>query len=232
MKAPLPEREAERLRALAAYELLDTQGEGSYDDITALASYICECPIALVVLLDKDRQWFKSKVGLEVSETPREQAFCAHAILGPNKTLIVPNAELDERFADNPLVRGDPRIRFYAGVPLNNPEGHSLGTLCVIDAKPRILTAGQSRALETLARQVVGLFELRRTSLTLARALENVKTLEGLLPICANCKSIRDEQQNWHSLEEYLDTRTDVSMTHGICPTCFEKLYPGMKLPD
>lgn len=225
MKAALPAREAERLRALAEYQLLDTQFEQSYDDITALASYICECPISMISLLDENRQWFKSRVGMETRETPREMAFCAHAILQPDQMMVVPDADLDARFAGSPLVVGDPHIRFYAGVPLNNPEGHSLGTLCVIDAKPRTLTAAQTQALRVLARQVSALFELRRTSLAMAGALERVKTLEAFLPICSSCKSIRDEQNKWHRVEDYLRGRADVQMTHSMCPACAEAFY-------
>ena len=148
---PVPPNEASRLAALRHYGLLDTSAEQSFDDFAQLASLICDTPIALVTLVDADRQWFKAKVGLEVSETPREQAFCTYAILG-RQVMVVEDATADVRFAGNPLVLSDPNIRFYAGAPLIDREGFGLGTLCVIDRQPRQLTEERRRALEALAR--------------------------------------------------------------------------------
>lgn len=157
---PTPSNESSRLAALLRFELLDTPAEAMFDNITALAAQICETPIALISLVDAERQWFKSRQGLDARETPRELAFCAHAING--ETLFeVENALLDPRFRDNPLVTGAPDIRFYAGMPLADSEGHNLGTLCVIDRQPRQLSVQQKGALKLLAQQAINLVELR-----------------------------------------------------------------------
>ena len=161
MAAPLPKDEEARLAALREFHILDTPGEDSYDDITRLAAFICGTPIASVTLIDAERQWFKSALGLLVSETPRDTAFCAYTILQPD-LMVVPDATEDARFADNPLVTGGPRIRFYAGMPLVTEDGHALGSLCVIDRTPRHLTADQESALRTLARHVVRQMERAR----------------------------------------------------------------------
>lgn len=157
---PTPSNESRRLAALLRFELLDTPAEAMFDNITELAAQICDTPIALISLVDAERQWFKSRQGLDASETPRELAFCAHAING--ETLFeVENALLDPRFKHNPLVTGAPDIRFYAGMPLADSEGHNLGTLCVIDRQPRQLNVQQKEALRLLAQQAINLFELR-----------------------------------------------------------------------
>jgi PAS domain S-box-containing protein len=162
MQPPLrPTDEARRLDALRQYHLLDTLPEQALDDLTALAAHICEAPISLISLVDEHRQWFKSTFGLCISETPRETFFCGHVITQPD-VFIVPDAAQDERFADNPLVTGDPHIRFYAGAPLVTPQGEALGTLCVIDCVPRQLMPSQQEALRVLSRQVMAQLELRR----------------------------------------------------------------------
>ena len=149
------------MAALQEYRILDTAAEQAYDDIVALAAYLCDVPIALITLVDESRQWFKSRLGLNEKETPRDVAFCAHAIL-QTEPLIVRDALKDRRFSDNALVTGSPHIRLYAGFPLVNPDGFALGTLCVIDRKPRRLSAEQKTAMQALARQVMALLELRR----------------------------------------------------------------------
>ena len=159
--APVPPHESERLVALQRYEVLDTEPEQRFDDLTLLASHICETPIALITLVDAERQWFKSRVGLTTTQTPRAISFCGHAIL-KDDVMVVPDAAADPRFAHNPLVTGEPHARFYAGAPLLSPGGQTLGTLCVLDRVPRDLTPGQLDALRALARQVVAQLELRR----------------------------------------------------------------------
>ncbi|MCX6927220.1 MAG: GAF domain-containing protein [Verrucomicrobia bacterium] len=222
MKAPIPDNEAQRLAALREYHILDTKAEQAYDDVTTLAAYLCHVPIAVISLVDESRQWFKSRLGLNEQETPRDVAFCAHAIL-QTEPLVVRDALRDARFADSDLVTRTPHIRFYAGFPLSSPEGLALGTLCAIDRKPRRLSAEQMKAMRALARQVMALMELRRVSARMAESLENVKTLHGLLPICAWCNSIRDDKGYWSRVETYIRKHTQADFSHGICPQCVEK---------
>ncbi|HLZ42442.1 MAG TPA: GAF domain-containing protein [Candidatus Sulfotelmatobacter sp.] len=200
--------EQARLQALRKYKILDTDPEKAFDDLTILASHICETPVALISLIDSERQWFKSKVGISVNETPREISFCAKAIQQPY-LFVVPDASKDPRFSSNPFVVSDPKIRFYAGAPFSSSDGHPLGTLCVVDMVPRQLTTGQESALLALSRQVQAQFELRknlidlrvaleerdraeaerdRTIVELQNALGHVQRLSGLLPACSVCK--------------------------------------------
>ena len=162
--APKPLNEKERLAALLEYNILDTLPEKDYDDITTIAAEVCKMPVSLISIIDNDRQWFKSKVGLQPRETPRDFAFCAHAILHPKDLFIVNDSKKDDRFHDNPLVTGGPHVEFYAGVPLVNSRGNAFGTLCVIDNKPNDLTEDQKHTLKALARQVVAYFELRKAN--------------------------------------------------------------------
>src|SRR5215467_13606813 len=200
--------EKARLQALRRYKILDTDPEKAFDDLTILASHICQTPVALISLIDSDRQWFKSKVGVNVSETPREVSFCAVAIQ-QSDLFVVPDATKDPRFSSNPFVVSDPKIRFYAGAPFSSADGYPLGTLCVVDVVPRQLTPSQENALLALSRQVQAQFELRknlmdlrtaldqrdraeverdRTIVDLQQALDHVQHLSGLLPACSACK--------------------------------------------
>jgi GAF domain-containing protein len=239
MISPKPANEKHRLATLRGYEILDTEPEAAFDDLTSLASYICQTPIALISLIDAERQWFKSKVGLSVTETSRDIAFCALAIL-QSDVFIVPDASQDERFSANPLVISEPKIRFYAGATLMT-EGQALGTLCVIDRVPRTLSPEQLEALRALSRQAQAQLELRRnlkrlgqslaardraeaekehTLRELKAALANIRTLEGLLPVCLSCKKIQDQRGNWQPFEYYVRTHSEAKVTHRICPDC------------
>lgn len=223
--ASKPANEDLRLEALRRYHILDTAPEEAFDDLTFVASQVCGTPIALVSLVDAERQWFKSHLGLAATETHRDMAFCAHAIQTED-TFVVPDATQDERFHDNPLVTGGPDIRFYAGSRITTPDGFHLGTLCVIDTKPRDFPPEQQRVLEALARQVSRLLDLRQAAAQLADALEHMRTLHSFLPICSYCKGIRDEEGAWHKLEEYVSSRTDTVFSHGICKPCMAKNFP------
>lgn len=239
MIAMKPANEKQRLETLRGYEILDTEPEAAFDDLTLLASYICQTPVALISLIDADRQWFKSKMGVSVSETSRDIAFCASAIL-QSDVFIVPDASQDQRFAQNPLVVAEPKIRFYAGATLMT-HGQALGTLCVVDRVPRELSSEQLQALRALSRQVLAQLELRRnlkrldqslaardraeaekehTLGQLKAALANIRTLEGLLPICLSCKKIQDQRGNWQPFEYYVRTHSEAKVSHRICPDC------------
>jgi len=178
MSFPVPHNETDRLRALRSYKILDTKPEERFDELTQLAAIICGVPISLISLLDADRQWFKSRFGLDVEETPRAQAFCTHAIMQP-EMFVVPDASKDERFAQNPLVTGEPHVRFYAGAPLATRDGHLLGTLCVIDRQPHTLTKEQKTGLKILARQVIANIELRSNLQELRNALAARDAADG-----------------------------------------------------
>jgi diguanylate cyclase (GGDEF)-like protein len=177
--APLSGDERERLAALESYDVLDTTCEASFDNIVHLAAEMLDMPISAITLIDHRRQWFKARVGLEATETPRECSFCAHAILEPRRVLIVPDAREDQRFVDNPLVTGRPKIRFYAGAPLVNPEGAALGALCVIDRQPRAITQSQQLALRRLADTAMTTLELRR-AMKRVRSLAMIDSLTGI----------------------------------------------------
>jgi len=231
MTAALPPNETQRLAALHRYQILDTPAEQAFDDFAFLASTLCGTPMALMTLVDSDRQWFKARIGIDASETSREHSFCAHAILG-SEVMVVEDATEDERFAQNPFVIEEPHVRFYAGVPLIDMEGHGLGTLCVVDVKRRLLTPEQNQTmqklLKTLARQIISQLEFRRTAADLAAALSSLKTLQGLLPICAHCKNVRNDTGYWESVESYVQAHSEADFSHGICPVCIKVHYSAI----
>ena len=169
----LPLDEILRLQNLESYDILDTDFEDDFDELVELAGKICNCPISTITLLDKDRQWFKARTGIEDRSTPREQSFCSHAITEPG-VMSITDASKDERFSTNPLVTGDPNIRFYAGAPIISAEGFSLGAICIIDHKPKQLNAEQERILVILANQVSKLLELRKKNKIIRERAEEI----------------------------------------------------------
>ncbi|SMC00614.1 putative GAF sensor protein [Hymenobacter roseosalivarius DSM 11622] len=189
LAAPLPPNESERLKSLHAHNLLDTLPEDVYDDITRLAAEICGTPIAAINLVAEDRQWSKSahhqegeSLGLHhYLRAPREYSFCAYTILNPNDVLVVPDARYDERFMDNPFTTGEPHVVFYAGVPVKDAEGLALGSLCVLDSRPRELAEHKLESLKALAKLVNTHFQLRRTKLELEKAQQRVDAAAPLL---------------------------------------------------
>lgn len=172
MDATAPSQESARVAALDRYAILDTEPEQTFDDLVILAAYICKTPIAMLSLVDEHRQWFKSKVGVQIRETPKETSFCAHAIQQED-LFIVPDTLKDPRFKDNPMVLGEPHIRFYTGAPIVNEDGFALGTLCVIDRQPRELDSEQKEALWALSRLALGQMELRQNLQLLKEALND-----------------------------------------------------------
>lgn len=203
--APLPDNESERLDALRSYDILDTEPEAEFDGMVQLASSICKTPISAISLVDQDRQWFKAIIGLDAKETSRDLAFCAHAIL-QDDILVVPDALEDERFSDNPLVAAEPKIRFYAGVPLITTDGQPLGTICVIDRVPRELTAEQVLALKALSNHVVTQFELRRSHREINLYLRELHHTQRILSTLINASPdficFKDGEGRWLTANE------------------------------
>jgi len=176
MATPSSSTEAARVAALNRYAILDSEPEQSFDDLVILAAHICQVPMAMLSLVDDHRQWFKSSLGVQIRETPKDVSICVHAIQ-QNDLFIVPDTLQDARFRDNPLVTGEPHIRFYAGTPLINDDGFALGTLCVLDRQPRQLDPGQKEAINALGRLALRQMELR-TNLRLLKDALNDRTRE------------------------------------------------------
>ncbi len=209
--------ETERLEELDLYKVLDTPPEIAYDAITRLASVICDTPISLVTLIDQNRQWLKSKIGVDLDEIPRELAFCNYTIREPSQPMIVEDSKLDERFFDSPFVTGDPHVRFYAGVPLVTQKGHPIGTLCVFDQKPKQLSDFQITALQDLAAQVVWLFELRRSNLENLKARNELAELNKSLQLAkSQAELAREDKARFLSTMSH-EIRNSLNPIIGAC---------------
>lgn len=184
-KAPILDNEADRLAALQEYQILDSEAEIDFDEITHLAALVCKVPISLVSFIDRDRQWFKSNFGLNIQETPRDISFCGHAIHSP-ELFIVEDARKDPRFSDNPLTTEEPHVVFYAGAPLMSTTGFGIGTLCLIDTKPRVLDETQKEFLTVLAKQVVNILEIRKQNFGLKKKLDQIREAQENLALREN----------------------------------------------
>ncbi|MDR6195256.1 GAF domain-containing sensor histidine kinase [Siphonobacter sp. SORGH_AS_0500] len=209
--------EQSRLKDLNEYQILDTPPEIAYDAITRLASAICDTPISLVTLIDQNRQWLKSKIGVDIDEIPREIAFCNYTIQEPSHPLIVEDSVLDVRFSNSPFVTGDPHVRFYAGVPLVSPRGQAIGTLCVFDQRPKQLSQFQVEALQDLAAQVVWLFELRRSSLENIKARNELAELNKSLQLAkSQAELAREDKARFLSTMSH-EIRNSLNPIIGAC---------------
>lgn len=233
---PVPDDEEQRLQALDRYDILDTEPEQGYDDLVDLAAAICGTPTALISLVDEDRLWFKACRGYDESEIPREESFCAQAIVHPDEVMVVEDADEDARFAENLLVTGDAGVRFYAGAPIVTPDGYALGTICVLDTEPRGISDGERRALQALSRHVARLLELRRTRAEvhafaaavsedlrdpLMAVIGNLEMIEGAADGTLDDRSRRrfaDALQAADRLEGLIDALTDYAATGSADP--------------
>lgn len=231
-KPKIPSTEAERLKALQDFEILDTPPDSTLDDLTQIAAQICGAPMAMVSLIDKNRQWFKSRVGLDTTETSRDVSFCGHAIL-ETEPLVVEDATQDPKFKNNPLVTGNPLIRFYAGAQLNTTSGHAIGTLCVLDTKPRQLNSSQVRALQVLSRQVVAHFERQRAERQLGEQQNLMQNIMGVLPSLASVidkrftyQYVNPAYEKWFSVN--LKDVLGKHMSEVVGAAAFEKGRPFM----
>ncbi len=218
IKATLPVNEEDRLTDLESYRIIDSRPEADFDELVELAGQICKCPISLISLLDKDRQWFKARKGLNVPETSRDIAFCSHAIL-QDQIMEVEDTKLDDRFHDNPLVTGDPNIRFYAGAPIVSPTGHKLGTICVIDHNPNKLDPDQEHALELLSRQVTKLIDLRGKNLLIRKRTDEIIHLKSQAVTRIMQESLDGKKELAYQLHE------DLAQEIAACKINFNLLY-------
>jgi GAF domain-containing protein len=221
-----PAHEQARLDALLRYGILDSPPERRFDDIAKLAAAALDMPIAMVSLVDDDRQWSMATVGIARGDVPRAQSFCTHA-LTQDWLLVIEDASIDPRVNATIMVSGPLQARFYAGAPLITPEGQRVGTVCVMDKTPRTLARRELDILAGLARQTVELLEHRLTAARLGDAQQRLQTMATLIPICSHCRKVRDEDNHWLTLERLVQAKTGSRFTHGICPDCVREHYPA-----
>jgi GAF domain-containing protein len=242
LKAVDSQLERDRVRALLSYQVMDSAAEPGFDNLTQLAALGLRADCAGVSLIDSERLWFKARVGFDMAELPCHQALCFHTIQ-QSEPLVVRDASVDPRFRDRLLVTGPMAMRFYAGVPLVNPEGFRLGCLCIMDSEPRELGDRELELLQLLARQATLQLEARRRSLrdgdrhrsqereiaVMRDTLDRLNWLEGFVTVCSGCSAIKDESGHWHDLAAYLQRHSNASFSHSICPPCRDELYPELK---
>jgi hypothetical protein len=218
-----------RLTTLHRYQILDSVSERTYEDIVKLAAHIFEAPIAALLHVENDQHLLKTAVGVRGAESflLNTHTFCDETMAEPD-VMVVEDTICDERFALNPLVTSGPQIRFYAGAPLAMPDGLGHGSLCVMDVKPRRVGRREKEMLQSLARMVMTTMDLHRVTDALANEVTKVKNLSGLLPICSGCKNIRNDGGYWQRVECYVQENSSAEFTHGMCPDCAEKYFPGL----
>jgi GAF domain-containing protein len=229
VNASLNQNNVRRLTTLRRYEILDSVVERTYDDIVRLASHIFDAPIAAILQMNNGQQLLKSCIGVRGGElfSLHTQSFC-HETMNEHEVLMVEDLAVDERFWQNPLVVSGPLVRFFAGAPLATADGKVAGALCVMDTKPRRALSREKDMLRSLSRMVMTTMELRRVSDALAEEVVRVKNLSGLLPICSGCKNIRNDSGYWQRVECYVQENSAAEFTHGMCPDCAHKFFPGV----
>jgi len=220
-----PPNERRRLEALKLYQCLELGNAEGLQDIAMVAAQVMGTPTALVSLIEEHRQVYLGKVGTPLSEVPRDDSFCTHTILGTT-VLTVVDATQDERFSSNPHVLKPDGVRFYAGTPVMSNDGEAIGTVCVVDSRPREINSDQKTLLMALARTAARLLEQARTAKELAESLAEVKAVQQLLPLCSSCKSVRSDKGYWSRLEDYLGSKSEFKVSTGMCPDCMKRLYP------
>ena len=221
------------MTTLHRYQILDTVSDRTYEDIVKLAAHIFEAPIAAILQVDDGQHRLKTSVGVRGSESfsMHTQTFCEET-MHENEVLVIEDVAMDERFIQNPIVTSGPQIRFYIGAPLAMPDGLGLGSLCVMDSKPRRVERREKEMLQSLARMVMTTMELNRVSDALAEEVTKVKNLAGLLPICSGCKNIRNDGGYWQRVESFMQENSALEFTHGMCPPCAAKYFPGVSAAE
>jgi len=221
---PIPANESRRLEALRRFKIMDSEPEEFFDDLVEVAATVTGVQFAVMSLVDEERQWFKARYGLDITETPREHSICTHTVCG-TQTLVVKDTAADARFRSNPYALGEGGIRFYAGAPIYDSDRNSIGTICVLGTEPRSIERSQIAALEALARSAMSQIELRHIADELAETSANLKVPRIHLPMCCHCKSIRDEGEEWRNVEDYFKVNSRARLTHGICPACLDEQH-------